>query len=973
MSRNNSWWNFSYSEQNLIEQNNNNNNNNKIIINNNNNNILENNNISSSTIKVRPRSDSITSETTDVSDNASTTTTLVEPLISDNNIKVSNAIPIPKNHNSQVRNHDEHKHKYSSSIRSWWSFSTLNTPQKDSNIIQNNNISMDEKLRMTSSNLNTDKSKSIRHHDKQPLLLKHDNGSSVSILTPINEDGPVIKQKIINHDSILQENKPRSSSPTNLNKLVTDLNTEESVKLSSSHSSSSSTKNWWLFGGGGALKDASRDISRDVSRDDNITNSNSNGNSNNSNNHNNNNSNNSTANNNTTNNNTANNNNNSKQTDQVNNPVSSNKSHISSSSSDSEISSSNDNLRKKRVTKNSSEIRRWSLFGTWSSSSTTLLDSSNDGENSKNAHDDDLPSKSDPLLPPSSSSSSKSSHSSNSSLKGDSSKEDSKGENNTSKNDKKQKPFRKSSNPLVNSLSDNNSSWVHFFQSKNAKKLITDGSTSHHVEHVEKKELEISPSAPSTLSAPKNKKSLKITSTTEIEKKSSDTIIVTASPTLKPVPANVVLPKFEDFVRNKPRRRPNSMVQQALHAINSYFFPPERLLEGTLPKWLDELTRSTVDVKRIAIIGVHGWFPARLVRAVVGEPTGTSPKFCDMMAKAILGYLSQHGISLPSDAVTCIPLEGEGTISTREALLHKNLLNNKVWCEALSLADAVFVATHSQGTPVSTILLSRLIKEGLVHPKRQRICMLAMAGVSHGPFPYLKENYIMKYYVGAGRSHDADAARELFEFMDSETLVSKRYREALTTVINSGVKIVYVASMDDQVVPLYSGLFNGVNHPSIMRAIYIDGPLYQEKDFLTSLIVFAIKLRNAGILDHGIMVQLSEVVAGSMYGEGHSALYTEIEVYTLAVRYLFETPSLGACDLKLDRFVAQQKNNPFYLPWAMRGVLEDREVSESIHLKYETMKLRKQYEEWEPTTKAMKEVKFRLEPMRDVILGRSKL
>jgi hypothetical protein len=65
-----------------------------------------------------------------------------------------------------------------------------------------------------------------------------------------------------------------------------------------------------------------------------------------------------------------------------------------------------------------------------------------------------------------------------------------------------------------------------------------------------------------------------------------------------------------------------------------------------------------------------------------------------------------------------------------------------------------------------------------------------------------------------------------------------------------------------------------------MRAIYIDGPMYQSNDFLTNLIVFAIKLRNAGILDHGLMVQLSEVVAGSMYGEGHSALYTEIDVYT---------------------------------------------------------------------------------------------
>jgi hypothetical protein len=57
----------------------------------------------------------------------------------------------------------------------------------------------------------------------------------------------------------------------------------------------------------------------------------------------------------------------------------------------------------------------------------------------------------------------------------------------------------------------------------------------------------------------------------------------------------------------------------------------------------------------------------------------------------------------------------------------------------------------------------------------------------------------------------------------------------------------------------------------------------------------------------------------------------------------------------------------------MRGILEDKEVLESTHLKYEVMKLRKQYEDWEPVSKAMKEVKFRLEPMRDVILGRSKL
>ncbi len=91
------------------------------------------------------------------------------------------------------------------------------------------------------------------------------------------------------------------------------------------------------------------------------------------------------------------------------------------------------------------------------------------------------------------------------------------------------------------------------------------------------------------------------------------------------------------------------------------------------------------------------------------------------------------------------------------------------------------------------------------------------------------------------------------------------------------------------------------------------------------------------------------------------------------MRYLFETPSLGFCDLKTECFQAQQKNNPYYLPWAMRGILEDREVSESRQFAHEILKLRKQYEDWDPVTKAMKDVKFRLEPLKDAILGRSKL
>ncbi|CAG8496245.1 6595_t:CDS:2, partial [Dentiscutata heterogama] len=573
-------------------------------------------------------------------------------------------------------------------------------------------------------------------------------------------------------------------------------------------------------------------------------------------------------------------------------------------------------------------------------------------------------------------------------------------------------------NPIVQTLPENGSFWRRFFDSssnsglskisqKTDHKLITNVSISSETDkkvskvaissEVDKKPKisneiykkskvtsEVDKKSKILISSDVDKKSSKVSISSEVDKKSKissdvDKKVSTSpivSPKLKPsmakpAPVSIVLPKFDDFVINKPVKHPDSPAQKALHAINSYLFPPDKPYDGALNKWLDELTRSTIDVKKIAIIGVHGWFPAKLLRVVVGEPTGTSPKFCDMMAKAVLGYLSKHNISLPSEAITCIPLEGEGTIETREKLLHKNLLYNKTWCEALALADVVFVATHSQGTPVGTILLSRLIKEGLVNPKRQRICFLAMAGISHGPFPYLKDHYIIKYFVG--RNPDADATRELFEFMDSESAVAKKYRQALDIVIQKGVKLVYVASMDDQVVPLYSGIFTGVDHPSIMRAIYVDGPLYQEKDFLINLIIFAIKLRNAGILDHGLITQLSEVIIGSLYGEGHSTLYNEIDVYTLAVQYLFEVPSLRTSEAKINKFQAQPKYNPYFLPWSVRGILEDKNVIRNPLFVNEITRLKKLYEDWDPPSRVLKELKFRLEPFRDAILGRWKL
>ncbi len=74
---------------------------------------------------------------------------------------------------------------------------------------------------------------------------------------------------------------------------------------------------------------------------------------------------------------------------------------------------------------------------------------------------------------------------------------------------------------------------------------------------------------------------------------------------------------------------------------------------------------------------------------------------------------------------------------------------------------------------------------------------------------------------------------------------------------------------------------HGFNHANLYRAIHIEGSDYQP-DFLSHFVVFALKLRNRGLDDHGILVHLSEFIAGSLYGfgtQGHSTLYDETNTY----------------------------------------------------------------------------------------------
>jgi hypothetical protein len=351
--------------------------------------------------------------------------------------------------------------------------------------------------------------------------------------------------------------------------------------------------------------------------------------------------------------------------------------------------------------------------------------------------------------------------------------------------------------------------------------------------------------------------------------------------------------------------------------------------------------RDTPKLKSALAIGVHGYFPAPLIRTVLGQPTGTSIKFADMGAKAIRKWTENHGYSCE---VKTAALEGEGRIAERVDLLWKLLLN---WIDEIRKADFVMIACHSQGVPVAMMLVAKLVSFGCVNSARVGIC--AMAGVSLGPFPDLKSRWI------------GGSAGELFDFSNNSSIVSKDYLDAVEVVLKFGVRVVYVGSIDDQLVSLESSTFSPISHPHIYRAVFVDGRIHAP-NFLVHLVGFALKLRNLGVQDHGLIRELSSPLAGSLYsGEGHSRIYEDPTVYDLAVEFALETNVVANVPLS-QRPNSTSSSNPYILPWAVRGILEEDFVKSD--LQNEANDLLRQFDDWKPTTKALKDVKFRLEGIR---------
>ena len=217
--------------------------------------------------------------------------------------------------------------------------------------------------------------------------------------------------------------------------------------------------------------------------------------------------------------------------------------------------------------------------------------------------------------------------------------------------------------------------------------------------------------------------------------------------------------------------------------------------------------------------------------------------------------------------------------------------------------------------------------------------------------------------------------------------MAARLRAALLRLLHTGVRVVAVGSWMDQLVPLYSSTLYGLFHPNITRLLYIEDNAAtqhhaiqsqdrkssegtQEHDsFLPLLLALCLSIKNAGFSDHGLLVYLSEWIAGSIVNgdNGHSTIYTDQLVYESAARIIECSSRSGKMDSppKYVPFEVPEVPNHYHVPWMMHALVTDPKLLAIPVIKRDIDAMVQAYGSWRPHTKALRDLKRKLVALGD--------
>ncbi|CAK9441602.1 uncharacterized protein LODBEIA_P54700 [Lodderomyces beijingensis] len=404
--------------------------------------------------------------------------------------------------------------------------------------------------------------------------------------------------------------------------------------------------------------------------------------------------------------------------------------------------------------------------------------------------------------------------------------------------------------------------------------------------------------------------------------------------------------------------------------------------------------KKTVDkLKRITIIGVHNFLPTKMVRALIGESTGTSIHYARRAARAVKSWLAHNGAEYESEySIRTIAIDGQGK-SHNCVEKSVELLAN--WKTVFEQSDFIFFVSYSTSVPIAVNIFARLFQKipHLKHNQKKKMALLSMSGNFLGPVP----SHIFKIVYRAYTQTENEIVRESFELERKDSHLAEQLHESMQFLVAQNVRFVFTSDLDEAFfIPLYSSWGLQFQHPNIHRNMFQHNN-DASVSFISSTFKLICMMKNLGqTSDYNIIKELGDKLDVAAKNRlSRMMIYEEEEVYFEALNFALGSTSLNhKRDLKIvyPRILTKpsssssstsatassadslspaelQLNFQNVLPWTMRGLLQDLVQYQHIDVYARLRELIRQFDEWKPTSKPHRDVKYCLDALTDFDLA----
>lgn len=419
---------------------------------------------------------------------------------------------------------------------------------------------------------------------------------------------------------------------------------------------------------------------------------------------------------------------------------------------------------------------------------------------------------------------------------------------------------------------------------------------------------------------------------------------------------SIVLPDIRWNYRNLTWRTKCRITLSKIPKLDSIFRPQKHLyMDASLTK---KKKGNPKPLKKAVVISFHGFLPQKIVRNIIGEPTGNAEEMSKNAVDELKRWSAINNIDLD---INIVNIEGHGKIFERvNGCL--TFLDNCM--DTIKSCDYLLCVANSHNVPLAIHTISKLVTSGYLD-EVEKLGLVGLAGLCMGPIPEIESRISARGSVG----QDNEIISELFDLEDPESLQGKEIIRSMKILIKKNFKVTFIGALNDCFSPLYSSLGLNISHPNIYRAIYVDKENHQP-DFLVSLFNLILTIKNLNYKDHGLLIELSNFFSGSIAEGGHSKLMKNKYCYRVGINNMLNT-----CNLFYEQSMVEEltnakefTSNSYHIPWCLRGLLEELEILQKhFDAKQILQQLYQEFKSWESHDQKSKELRYCMEAFDNVL------